>query len=74
MFTEEFDVAHYADDCTAYEYKNPLDEVVMCLERDAPCLLEWDQNNYLKPNPDKHHLLLNKGKTKKSLVLLLTLN
>ena len=21
MFTEEFDVANYADDCTAYEYK-----------------------------------------------------
>ena len=59
MFTEDFDVANYADDCSAYEYKKTLSEVITCLERDAACLLEWYQNNYLTPNPDKHHLLLN---------------
>ena len=59
IFTDKFDVANYADDSSAYEYKKTLDEVITCLECDAACLLEWYQNNYLKPNPDKHHLLPN---------------
>ena len=59
MFTEEFDVANYADDCTAYENKFTINEVITSLERDSICLLEWYRSNYLKPNLDKHHLLLN---------------
>ena len=87
MFTDKFDVANYADDCSAYEYKKTLDEVITCLECDAACLLEWYQNNYLIPSTDKHHLLLNAVgencslrvaaetvKKKRFLVLLLTIN
>ena len=59
MFTEEFDVANYADDCTAYENKFTINEVITSLERDSICLPEWYRSNYLKPNLDKHHLLLN---------------
>ena len=28
------------------------------VQNDPQCLIEWDVNNYLKPNPDKWHLLL----------------
>ena len=28
------------------------------LQNDSLCLLEWYESNYLKPNPDKLHLLL----------------
>ena len=59
-------MADYADDCSASEYKKPLDEVITCLECDVACLLEWYQNNYLKHNPDKNHLLLNAVGERKS--------
>ena len=42
MFTKQFDVATYADDCTA-EHKATVNEVITCLERDSICLLEWYQ-------------------------------
>ena len=35
-----------------------LDEVILKLQNDSLCLLEWYEGNYLKPNPDKWHLLL----------------
>ena len=39
MFTEEFNVANYADDSTAYEYKATLNKVITSLERDSICLV-----------------------------------
>ena len=35
-----------------------IDEVILKLENDAALLIEWYKNNYLKPNPDKWHLIL----------------
>ena len=32
--------------------------VVLKLQNDSIYLLEWYESNYLKPNPDKWHLLL----------------
>ena len=37
---------------------NSIDEVILKLENDAALLIEWNKNNYLKPNPDKWHLIL----------------
>ena len=41
-----------------YEYGNSIDEVIEKLEIDGKILIDWFDMNYLKPNPDKWHLLL----------------
>ena len=58
LFSDNFEIANYADDCTPYEFNGSLEEVINKLEQDFPCLIQWYQNNYLKPNADKWHLLL----------------
>ena len=58
LFSEEFDMANYADDCSPYESSVSVEDVIFKLENDARLLMEWYTNNYLSPNPDKWHLLL----------------
>ena len=53
-------MANYADDCSPYEYATSFDDVILKLQHDTQTLIEWYQNNYLKPNPDKWHLLISK--------------
>ena len=62
LFSNNFEIANYADDCTPYEFSGSLDEVINKLEQDSLCLIQWYQNNYLKPNADKWHLLLSKNR------------
>ena len=49
---------NYADDCTPYEFSGSIDEVISKLQNDSNSLLGSYKSNYLKPNPDKLHLLL----------------
>ena len=56
-FSEEFDMANYAEDCSPYESSASVEDVIFKLENDARLLMEWYTNNYLSPNPDKWHLL-----------------
>ena len=58
LFSEEFDMVKYADDCSPYESSVSFDDVIIKLETDARLLMEWYANNYLSPNPGKWHLLL----------------
>ena len=58
LFTSSFKIANYADDCTPYEFSDSIDKVINKLEFDSKILIEWYEMNYLKPNPDKWHLLL----------------
>ena len=58
LFSEEFDMANYADDCSPYESSVSVEDVIFKLENDARLLMEWYTNNYVSPNPDKWHLLL----------------
>ena len=51
-------MANYADDCSPYEFSGSIDDVTLKLQNDSNCLLEWFEINYLKPNPDKWHLIL----------------
>ena len=51
-------MVNFADDCSPYEFNGSIDDVILKLENDATLLIEWYKNNYLKPNPDKWHLLL----------------
>ena len=55
LFSEEFDMVNYADDCSPYESNVSVEDVIFKLENDARLLMEWYTNNYLSPNPDKWH-------------------
>ena len=58
LFSDEFDMANYADDCSPYESSVFVEDVIFKLENDDRLLMKWYNNNYLNPNPDKWHLLL----------------
>ena len=58
LFTDNSDVANYADDNSPYACKADIHSVIAQLEKDSRTLLEWVGNNVLKANPDKFHLLL----------------
>ena len=60
MFSQDFFMANYADDCSPYECAFSSDDVILKLQHDSQTLIEWYENNYLKPNPDKWHFLLSK--------------
>ena len=51
-------MANYADDCSPYEFSNSIDDVIIKLQNDSKCLINWYESNYLKVNADKWHLLL----------------
>ena len=57
LFSEDFLMTNYADDCSP-EFSYTTEEVIIKPEKDANLLIEWYKNNYLKPNPQKWHLLL----------------
>ena len=59
FFSEEFQMANFADDCTPYDFGNNTDEVLNKLEEQSILLIEWYKYNYQKPNPEKWHLILN---------------
>ena len=53
------EIASYADDKTCYNsYKN-FEDVITCLEKTVDDLFTWFNNNGIKANADKCHLLLN---------------
>ena len=64
FFSGEFQMTNFADDCSLYEFSLNIDEVIQELEKQPTSLIEWYKFNYLKPNPDKWHLILSeKGST-----------
>ena len=58
LFSQNFSVANYDDDCSPYEFIGSIDEIILKLQHDSLRLNEWYQSNYLKPNPDIWHLFL----------------
>ena len=57
-FLEDFDVANYADDSTPYCAGKSAEFVVNNLEHFSTILFKWLNNNYMKVNTGKSHLLL----------------
>ena len=41
-----------------YEFSNSIDDVIIKLQNDSKCLINWYESKYLKANSDKWHLLL----------------
>ena len=60
-FCNDIDFASYADDNTPYCIGKTPEEVISQLEKSSKSIFEWFENNGLKGNPDKCHLLLSKN-------------
>ena len=58
FFCYELIIVNYVDDCSPFEFSGSSNDVIRKLEDDSTILIQWYKNNYLKPNPDKWHLLL----------------
>ena len=57
-FLKDFDIANYADDSTPYCTGKSAEIVVINLEQSSTVLFKWLNNNYMKVNTGKSHLLL----------------
>ena len=61
LFCNDIDFASYADDNTPYCIGKTPEEVISQLEKSSKSIFEWFENNGLKGNPDKCHLVLSKN-------------
>ena len=57
-FLEDFDIASYADDTTIYTTEKNEESVIAALEKSSAILFKWFNNNFMKANNDKSHLLM----------------
>ena len=57
-FLEDFDIAYYADDFAPYCAGKNAEFVLNNLEQPSTILFEWRNNNCMKGNTNKSHLLL----------------
>ena len=55
---EQTNVCSYADDTTFYACHQELESVLLRLEHDSLLAIEWFENNDMKLNSDKCHLLI----------------
>ena len=62
-FLGDFEIANYANDSTPFSAKKDHNLVVEELQNSSSILFNWLQNNYMKANTEKSHLLLS-GKQK----------
>ena len=58
MFISNSQICSYADDTTLYVINQDIKQAIKILEQDVIILREWFQNNYMKMNGDKCHLML----------------
>ena len=56
-FLEDLDIASYADDTTIYTVKENKESVINTLEASSLPLFAWFNNNMMKANSDKSHIL-----------------
>ena len=62
-FFEDYEISNYADDTTPYSAQRSHQFVIEELEKSSAILFEWRENDFMKVNTDKSHLLLS-GNTK----------
>ena len=56
--TESTEVCNFADDTTFFACDEDLNSFIKRLEHDSLLAIEWFQNNNMKLNQDKCHLLV----------------
>ena len=57
-FTPDISIANYADDTTPYTTNSDIQTLLAILQRNTEILMEWFNENYMKSNNDKCHLLI----------------
>ena len=55
---EDLDIASYADYTTLYTVKENKESIINTLEASSLPLFTWFNNNFMKANSDKSHILL----------------
>ena len=58
----DVDIASYADDNIPYVLADDINVVITSLEKASKALFEWFENNLLKSNANKRHLLASSSK------------
>ena len=58
LFSTDFKIANYPDDCSPFEFSVTIHDVIIKLENDTLIHMQWFENNYTKLSPDKCHMLL----------------
>ena len=61
-FLQGTDIASYADDTTPYNANLSQELVINKLDETSSTLFKWFNNNYMKVNSDKSHLLMSGNK------------
>ena len=64
---EDPDIENYADDTTSYACASDINTVISELQVTASKIFTWFNNNHIKVNPEKSHVLLSSKTQKKSL-------
>ena len=57
-FLEDFDIANSADESTPYNADKNVESVVNNFEYSSSILSQWLNDNYMKVNTGKNHLLV----------------
>ena len=57
-FTPEVNIANYADDSTPYATNSDIQTLLSILQKNTEILMHWFNENYMKSNSDKCHLLI----------------
>ena len=63
---EDSNIENCADDATPYAYASGINTVISELQITASKLFTWFDNNDMKANPEKSHLLLSSKTPKKA--------
>ena len=58
FIANSMDIANYADDNMPYATANDIDNLIASLEEPSKSLFNWFDNNLVKSNADKCHLLV----------------
>ena len=57
-FLEDLKIASYADDTAIYTVSEKKESVIRTLETSSSLLFGWFNNNFMKANSDKSHLIM----------------
>ena len=57
-FTPDIQIANYADDTTPYTVSDDVNTLLDILQKNTEILMQWFNENYMKSNNDKCHLLI----------------
>ena len=64
FIVNSMDIANYADDNTPYATTNDIDSLIASLEEASKSLFTWFENNLMKSNADKWHLLVSSNENR----------